>query len=297
MIGWLTDPFSDPIVRRAALEVVLLGVSGGLLGCWIVLYGLAYSTESLAHALLPGLVAAALLGIPIIVGGAAGVLVAALAIALAGRVPGVGRDNATAVVVTTLFGAGALLALSRATPPGLGELLFGDVLGVSDGDLIAAGGLAVVVIAALALLHGRLLAVAFDRSSARALGAAPGLVDVALLVLVAAAILVAVQGLGNLLVIAVLVGPAATARLLTDRMLPMLAWSIALAVVAGIGGLLISYHAETAAGASIALATVGLWIVAQLAAALRRARRRGRAVALPSAADAAPGNGGDLATS
>jgi len=280
MIGWLADPFGDPIVRRAALEVVLLGVTGGLLGCWIVFYELAYSAESLAHALFPGLVGAALLGVPIIVGGAAGIVVAALAVALAGRVPGVGRDNATAVVVTTLFGAGALLALSRATPPGLGELLFGDVLGVSDGDLIAAAALAVAVVAALTLLHRRLLAVAFDRSSARALGAAPALVDAALLVLLAAAILVAVQGLGNLLVVSVLVGPAATARLLTDRIAPMMAWSVALAIVAGIGGLLFSYHADTAAGASIALATVALWVAAQGV----RMARRARVVALPSGA-------------
>jgi len=280
MIDWLIDPFSDPILRRAALEVVLLGVTGGLLGCWIVFYELSYSAESLAHALFPGLVGAALLGIPIIVGGAAGLVVAALAVGLAGRVPGVGRDNATAVVVTTLFGAGALLALSRATPPGLGELLFGDVLGVSDGDLLAAGILAVTVVVALALLHGRLLAVAFDRSSARALGAAPGLVDAALLVLLAAAILVAVQGLGNLLVVAVLVGPAATARLLTQRMAPLMAWSVALAVVAGLGGLLFSYHADTAAGASIAVATVALWVAAHAARALRRTRR----IALPSEA-------------
>jgi ABC-type Mn2+/Zn2+ transport system permease subunit len=280
MIGWLIDPFGDPILRRAAIEVVLLGVTGGLLGCWIVFYELSYSAESLAHALFPGLVGAALLGVPIILGGAAGLVVAALAVALAGRVPGVGRDNATAVVVTTLFGAGALLALSRAAPPGLGELLFGDVLGVSDGDLIAAGALAVVVVVALALLHGRLLAVAFDRRSARALGAAPGLVDVALLVLLAAAILVAVQGLGNLLVVSVLVGPAATARLLADRMAPMMAWSVALAIVAGLGGLLFSYHADTAAGASIALATVALWVAAYGV----RAARRARPVALPSEA-------------
>jgi ABC-type Mn2+/Zn2+ transport system permease subunit len=284
VISWLLDPFSDPIVRRAALEVVLLGVTGGLLGCWIVFYELSYSAESLAHALFPGLVGAALLGVPILLGGAAGILVAALAVGIAGRVPGVGRDNATAVVVTTLFGAGVLLALSRATPPGLDGLLFGDVLGVTDGDLIAAGALAVAVIVALALLHRRLLAVAFDRSSARALGARPAVVDALLLVLLAAAILVAVQGLGNLLVVCVLVGPAAGARQLSDRMGPMMAWSVALAVIAGLAGLLVSYHADTAAGASIAVATVVLWATALGVRALGRARRRAQVTALPSGA-------------
>ncbi len=270
MIDWLVDPLGDPILRRAALEVVLLGVTGGLLGCWIVFYELAYGAESLAHALFPGLVAAALLGIPILVGGAAGLVVAALAVGLAGRVPGVGRDNAVAVVVTTLFGAGALLALSQAAPPGLGELLFGDVLGVSDADLLIAGGLALAVVVALRLLHGRLLAVAFDRSTARAVGASPALADAALLVLLAAAILVAVQGLGNLLVVSVLVGPAATARLLATRMGAMMAWAAGVAVVGGLGGLLLSYHAGTAAGASIALAIVALWLIAWAVRAVRR---------------------------
>ncbi|UGS38453.1 metal ABC transporter permease [Capillimicrobium parvum] len=271
MIDWLADPFSDPIVQRAALEVVLLGIAGGLLGCWIVFYELAYGTESLAHALFPGLVAAALVGIPILIGGAAGLVVAALAVALAGRVPGIGRDNAVAVVVTALLGAGVLLALSRATPPGLGELLFGDVLGVSDGDLRLAAALAIAVVVALRLLHGRLLAVGFDRSTAGSLGASPAVVDAALLVLVAAAILVAVQGLGNLLVVAVLVGPGATARLVAHRMPAMMAVAVGVAVAGGLGGLLLSYHAGTAAGASIALVTVALWATALVARAARGA--------------------------
>jgi ABC-type Mn2+/Zn2+ transport system permease subunit len=270
-MDWLLDPFADPLVQRAALEIVLLGVTGGLLGCWIVFYELSYGTESLAHALLPGLVAAALIGIPILIGGAAGLLVAALAVALAGRVPGIGRDNAVAVVVTALLGAGVLLALSRATPPGLGELLFGDILGVSDGDLWLAGALAVVVMAALRLLHGRLLAVGFDRTAARSLGAAPVLVDAALLILVAVAILVAVQGLGNLLVVAVLVGPGATARLVAERMPAMMGAAVGVAVVGGLGGLLLSYHAGTAAGASIALVTVALWVAALVARSVRGA--------------------------
>lgn len=273
MIGWLVDPFSDPILRRAALEVVLLGVTGGLLGCWIIFYELSYGAESLAHALFPGLVLAALLGIPILVGGAAGIVVAALAVGLAGRIPSIGRDNAVAVVVTTLFGAGALLALSQDAPPGLGGLLFGDVLGVSDGDLLLAGGLAVVVVVALRVLHVRLLVVGFDRSTARALGASPALADAALLVLLAAAILVAVQGLGNLLVVSVLVGPAATARLLADRMGTMMAWAVGVAVIAGLGGLIISYHLSTAVGASIALATVALWVAAWAVRGLRTLTR------------------------
>jgi ABC-type Mn2+/Zn2+ transport system permease subunit len=261
----LTDPWADPVGRRALLEVALLGVTGGALSCWIVFYNLSYSAESLAHALLPGLVLAALTGLPLLLGGAAGLLVAAVAVAAAGQVPAIGRDTAVAVVVTTLFGGGALLALSPSSPPGLQGLLFGDVLGVSDTDLALAGVLAAVVVAALTLLHGRLLAVGFDRLSAPGLGVRPLAIDATLLVLIALALLVAVQGLGNLLVVAVLVAPASTARLLARRMAPMMAGSAAIAIVAGAGGLYLSYYAGTAAGASIAAVLVGAYMASGVA--------------------------------
>src|SRR5437660_12892479 len=98
-------------MQRAFAEVVLLGLVGGALGCWVVFYGLSYGAESLAHGLFPGLVLSSLIGIPLLVGGAAGLIGAALAIALARRVPEVGSCTAVAVVVGSLFGLGALLAL------------------------------------------------------------------------------------------------------------------------------------------------------------------------------------------
>jgi ABC-type Mn2+/Zn2+ transport system permease subunit len=156
-----------------------------------------------------------------------------------------------------------LLALSPSSPPGLQGLLFGDVLGVSDGDLALAGGLAVALLVALRLLHGPLLAVGFDRAGARSLGASPLWVDAALLVLLALALVVAVQGLGNLLVVAVLIGPAATARLIARRMPAMMGLSAAIAVAGGAAGLYVSYYAGTAAGASIAAVLVACFLVAR----------------------------------
>jgi ABC-type Mn2+/Zn2+ transport system permease subunit len=282
----LIAPWEQGIDRRALLEVLLLGLTGGTLGCWIIFYNLSYSTESLAHALLPGLVLAALAGIPIILGGAAGLAVAALAIAAAARTPVVGRDTAVAVVVTAFLGLGALLALSPATPAGLGELLFGDVLGVSDTDLLLAAILAGGVLVALTLLHGRLLLVGFDRLNAAALGVRPGAVDAALLLLIAAALLVAVQGLGNLLVVAVLVGPAACARAVTRRMSTMMVVAAAVAVLAGFGGLYLSYYARTAAGASIAAVVVGTYAVALAVGGLRRGAGRRHAHAAVAATQA-----------
>jgi ABC-type Mn2+/Zn2+ transport system permease subunit len=272
-MAWLTDPWAEEIIRRAFLEVVLLGVAGGALGVWIVLYGLSYSAESLAHGLFPGLVIAALTGLPLILGGAIGIVIAALAVALVGRLHGLDRDVGVAVVVTTLFGLGVLLALSDESPPGLGGLLFGDVLGVSDLDLAFAVGLVVVLAIALPLLHGRLLAIGFDRTSAPALGIRALPVDAILLLLIAAAIVVAAQGLGNLLVVALLVGPAATARMVTTRAAPMMAVAVGVAVLSGIAGLYASYHASIAAGASIAGALVVTYTVAALASALPQFRR------------------------
>lgn len=271
----LTDPWGGQIMRRALLEVVLIGLAAGALGCWILFYELAYGAESLAHSLFPGLVAAALLGLPLLLGGALGVLGAALAVALAARVPTIGRDTAVAVVVTGLFGLGVLLALSPASPPGVQGLLFGDVLGVTTGDVVVAGILAVVVLGALALLHRPLLVVGFDRTTARSLGARPAVADTALLVLLGAAVLVAVQGLGNLLVLAVLVAPAAAVRPLARRMPAMMALACGAAVLAGVGGLYLSYYAGTAAGASIALVAVALWVLGSLTGG-RAGSRRGR---------------------
>jgi ABC-type Mn2+/Zn2+ transport system permease subunit len=264
--NWLSDPWTGEIMRRAFAEVALLGIAGGAIGCWIVLNELSYGAESFPHAMFPGLVIAALAGVPLLLGGSAGLLVAALAIAAAARAPLIGRDSAIAVVVTSLFGLGVLLALSPQSPRSVQSLLFGDVLGLGSGDVIAAAALTVVVLVALRLLHTRLLVVSFDRTTSRALGVASGPVDVALLALLALSVLIAVQALGNLLVAALLIAPAAAARMLARRMLPMMATAAALAIVSGIAGLYVSYHLRTAAGASIALATVATYLIAAAAA-------------------------------
>jgi ABC-type Mn2+/Zn2+ transport system permease subunit len=263
----LAEPWRSGIFRHAGLEAILIGVACGPLGCWVVFYRLAYSAESMAHSMFPGLVLAALAGGPLLVGGAGGALVAALGIALAARVRGTGAENAVAVVITALFGLGVLLALAPSSPPGIQELLFGDILGASNLDLALAAGLAALVVVALRLLHWRLLTAGFDPSSGRALGASPLFAEIAVLVLLATAILVAVQGMGNLLVVAVLVAPAATARMLTRRMGTMMALAALLAAGCAIGGLYASYYATVAAGAAMALAMVLAFVVVFAASA------------------------------
>jgi ABC-type Mn2+/Zn2+ transport system permease subunit len=258
-------PLQEPFMQRAIAEMTLIALAGGAIGCWVVLYEFSYAAESLAHSIFPGLVLATLAGVPLLLGAGPAAILAALAISLAGRVPGVSRDVAVAVVVTTMFGAGVLLALSPESPPGIENLLFGDILGPSNGDLLSAAILAILAAAAAWLLHGRLLATGFDRASARALGVSPGLVEAALLVLLAAGTVVAVQGLGNLLVVAVFVGPAAAARRLTRRVGPMIATATAIGILAGLAGLYLSYYAGTAAGASVALAIVAAYLLATVA--------------------------------
>ena len=261
VVDTLLDPWRNEVTSRALVEVLLIAVAAGPLGCWVVLFGLSYSAESLAHAMLPGLVIAALAGFPLTLGAALGVALAAPAIALAGRLPTIGADTGIAIVVTSLVGVGALLALSPATPAGLQELLFGDVLGVSSGELALTFILVGVVLSVLRLTHGTLLTVGFDRVNARAFGARPRTADGILLVLVGAFTVVAVQALGTLLVLAMLVGPAATARLLVHRVPAMMALATAIAALSAAGGIYLSYYANTAAGASIAAVVVAVHIV------------------------------------
>ncbi len=269
----MLEPLQEPFMQRALAEIVLVGVAGGALGCWVVFYGFSYAAESLAHSLFPGLVVASIAGIPLLLGATPAIVVAALAIALSARIAGVSREAAVAVVVTTMFGLGVLLALSPQSPPGIETLLFGDIFGATDADLAAAVGLAVLTVVALRLLHGQFLIAGFDRGAARSLGVSPAFADTALLILLAAGTVVAVQGLGNLLVVAVFVGPAAAARQLSERMLPMMALAATLAVLAGVGGLYLSYYAGTAGGASVALVIVAVYLLSLPLGRLRASRR------------------------
>ncbi|WP_320672012.1 metal ABC transporter permease [Patulibacter defluvii] len=267
------DPFGQGIMQRALAEVVLLGIAGGLLGCWIVFHRLSYSAEALPHAMFPGLVGAALIGVPLVVGGAVGLLVAALAISAASRIATVDRDTSISVVFTSMFGLGVVLALSPDSPPGVQELLFGDVLGLTSGDVATAAGLTLLVVVALRTLHPRLLATAFDRDGARALGLRPGAIDLLLVALIAVATLICVQALGNLFVAATLVAPAAGARLFGRSVPATMALAVAIAIGCGIAGLYVSYYAHTATGASIAAVTVLVYLALAGGARLASARR------------------------
>lgn len=269
MIDWLIDPLTHGFTVRALIEISMLGAVSGVIGCWVVLYGISYSAESLAHGMFPGLVGAALLGLPLLLGGAAGIVVAGFLIAMIGRLSDDVADTAIAVVVTSLFGLGVLMALSPESPPGIQALLFGNPLGVSESELVTTGLLGAAVIGVLWLGHDRLLAIGFDGGSGLTIGVSSSLVRTLLLVLVAATVLIGVQGLGNLLVAAILVGPAAASRLLTSRMAPMIGLSVGIAVLSGFAGLYLSFHARIAAGAAIVACLLFSYLAAALLAGVR----------------------------
>jgi manganese transport system permease protein len=241
------------IELRATIELVLAGGFCGALGFWVLSERLAYAGESLSHGMLPGLVLAALAGAPLLLGAAGGALAAAGLIALAARDTRVGPDTGTAVAVTGLVGLGSLLALAPEAPQRLGELLFGDPLGVSDGDLAAAAALVLAGGGALVALRRPLAAAAFDPAGASSLGLSPTLIRLTLLGLMAAAIAIAVQGLGALLVLAALVAPPVAVRRHVRTPGGAMLAGAAVAAAAGVAGVQLSAQAGTATGASVAL--------------------------------------------
>jgi ABC-type Mn2+/Zn2+ transport system permease subunit len=271
---------TSDLLRRALIELVVLGLVCGPLGVWVLHLRHTYAAESLAHAMLPGLVLAALAGAPLVLGAAGGVLVAAVLIALAGLDRRIGGELAVAVVVGTLFGAGAALALAPATPANLSDLLFGDPLGVTDTDLAVGLALCAGVLAVLGLAGRGLRLAAFDPVSARSLGGAPGRASAVLLAVLGVAIVAGAQGLGNLLVVAMIVAPAAAAVRASDRLAVQLRLAALLGALSGAAGLELSYQLDVAAGPAVALVACGLAVGAALgrpSAAVSRAavRRRG----------------------
>jgi ABC-type Mn2+/Zn2+ transport system permease subunit len=209
-----------------------------------------------------------------VLGAGAGVVVAAGGIALVARDRRLGSEVGVAVVVSALFGLGAILALSPRVPPRLEELLFGDPLAVTSTDLLVGAGLVAAVLLALAAAHRSLAAAGFDRDTAPALGVRPARAELALLMLLAVTTVAAVQGLGNLLLVALVLAPASAALNLARRLPAALALAAALAALAGIAGLLVSYRLRIATGAAIALCAIATFALAPARLPTRARRRR-----------------------
>lgn len=250
----LLEPLQSGIGRHALAQIVLLGAIAGAIGFWVVAYGLSYGAESIAHGLLPGLVLAAIAGAPLVGGALAGAAATALLIALAARDDRIGAETATAVVVTSMVGLGALLALAPETPQRLTELLFGDPLAAGAQEIGVAAALALLGGVALALLHRPLAALVFDPIGSPSLGVRAGAVRLALVLLLAATVCVAAQGLGSLLALAAIVAPPLAIRRHVRSAAGAVVAGGVVGALAGAAGIYASFHLDVAAGGSIALA-------------------------------------------
>jgi manganese/iron transport system permease protein len=269
-VGALLEPLDYEFLQRAFAEALLMGAACGLLGVLVLIRGLAYTGESLSHALLPGAAIALAIGVPAAGGAIVGAVAAALVVAVVARRPDVGNDAAVGVVLPAAFAAGVVVIAVWGTSRDLESLLFGNILAVERADLLlgaAALGLALLLVG---VAGRRLVLAAFDRSFARATSGRPDLCDALLLAALAVALAVALRGVGTLLVLALLIAPAACARLLVERVTHMLWLAPVLGMASGVAGLQLSYHADVAASSSIALVALGLFAVALLVRPVRR---------------------------
>jgi len=260
-----------PFMRTALIELVLLGIAGGLLGAWIVLRRLAFFAHAVGTATFPGLVVADGIGFS--------ATIAALAVALgyaggveragrAGRDPG---DVATALALVVALALGVVLASDVfESGAAVDRLLFGTALGLDDGDLWIAAGAAALALAATVLLGRAWTAAGFDASGASALGLPVRTGDRLLLGLIAVAAVAALPAVGALLVASLFVVPAATARLLTNGVATLLAAATAIAVAQGTVGLYVSLWLDVPPGPAVAVVGSSAYAVAALATATLR---------------------------
>jgi zinc/manganese transport system substrate-binding protein len=256
------QPFHYAFVQRGLIEVVLLSVGAGLLGTWIVLRGLAFFSHAVGTAAFPGLVLADGLGFSAPLGAFAAALAFAFGVERLARSRRSGYDSLTALVLVGALALGVILASDVFhSGASVDSLLFGSLLLIGTRDLVLAAASSAAVLAASLLLGRRWLAIGFDAGSARALGIRSAVPDAVLLVLIAAGVVAALPAIGALLVTALFVVPAATARLVTHRLRPWQLGSVALVAGEGVFGLWLSVELNVPPGAAISVLAGGIFAV------------------------------------
>jgi ABC-type Zn uptake system ZnuABC Zn-binding protein ZnuA/ABC-type Mn2+/Zn2+ transport system permease subunit len=271
-IGIVLEPFQLPFAQRGLLEILILAVPAGLLGTWIVLRGLAFFSHAVGTAAFPGLVLADGLGFAAPLGAFGAAVVFSAGSSLLGRREEEGTDSAVAIVLVGCLAAGVILASDVfGSGANVETLLFGSLLLVDGGDIALAGVAAALTLVVSLLLGRRWLAAGFDPAGAAAMGAGGRALDVALLGLIALATTAALSVIGALLVAALFVVPALTARLFARRMTSLQLASIALVAVEGTAGLWLSVETDAPPGATIAVVSGAVFALAAAARALARA--------------------------
>lgn len=257
-MDWFLEPFTaNPFMQRALLASLLTVVTTSLVGTWVVLRGMTFIGDAMAHGVIPGITLAFLLGVDLTLGAAVSALVMIGGINLVDRRSRLPQDTAIGLLFVGMLALGVtIISLRGAYAGDLTSILFGDAIGVTRGDVVATALAAVVTIALTVVLYRAFLVLAFSRDKAEVMGFRPGLTHALMLVLVGMSIVVSFRTVGTLLVFAFLVAPPAAASLVARRVPTMMATAVGLGAVAVVVGLLASYHGGTPASASIAVAAV-----------------------------------------
>jgi manganese/iron transport system permease protein len=267
MIGafdWITVPLSYPFMQRALIVSVLVGAVCAVLSCYLVLKGWSLMGDAISHAVLPGIVIAFVLGLPLAVGAFAAGLSCALLTGYLKEHSRVKEDTVMGIVFSGMFGFGLVIFTKVETDQHLLHILFGNVLGVTASDLvetaIIAGGTLLIVL----LKRRDLLLYCFDPNHARAMGLPVRVLHYGLLILLSLTIVSALKAVGIILVIAMLIAPGATAYLVTDSFDRMLLIAVAVATGSAALGTLLSFHIDGATGACIVLVQAIVFLLAFL---------------------------------
>ncbi|MBV6500638.1 MAG: Manganese transport system membrane protein MntB [Prosthecobacter sp.] len=272
-MSWLA-PFQYPFMVEALLVSALVGVVCAVLSCYLVLKGWSLMGDAISHAVLPGVVLAHLCGLPLAVGAFAAGLSCALGIGWIRSCTRIKEDTVMGIVFTGMFASGLVLFTKVRTEAHLNHILFGNILGVEGDDLVQTVVASVLTLAVVLVRRRDLMLFCFDPAHARAIGLSTRMLHYLLLALLSGTIVASMQAVGILLVVAMLVTPGCTARLLTDRFDRMLVLASASSVLAGCLGVYVSFFINGSTGACIVLAQAALFALALL---WRRAGVRRRA--------------------
>jgi ABC-type Mn2+/Zn2+ transport system permease subunit len=250
----LLDPMAYGFMQRGLIATILVGIVCAVVGAFVVLRGLAFIGDAVSHAAFPGLVIAYLLGIPLYIGATVAAVATALGIAVVARRGGLRFDTAVGVLFAGMFALGIVLFSSIDGYVGdLFSYLLGNVLGITFVDIVQVAILGGIVLVIVGVVRKELLYAAFDPSAAAASGLRVDRLDELLLVLIGVTIVVSIQAVGIIMVVAMLVTPAATGQLLVDRFWSLVRVAVVVSVIAAVVGLYLSFYLDIASGASIVL--------------------------------------------
>lgn len=269
-MNWLIEPFRYGFMQSAALAAMLVAITCATLGVYVVLRRMAFIGDALAHTVLPGLVIAYLNSWNLFGGAIVAGAATSLAIGWLAERQEVREDTAIGILFTGMFALGILLISTVRSFKDFTHMLFGYILGVTDEQLRLIAIIAVVVIGLLLLFHKELELTSFDPTHAEVIGLRASWMRYLLLLMMALAVVSAIQAVGVVLTSALLVVPAAAASLLTNRLIKMMALAIVFAILASLAGLYASFYFDVASGASIVLACIACFVGAWVWRTVRR---------------------------